>query len=246
MDRLSLLGVLLALGAVFGGQLLGGGQLDTLLNGAAALIVFGGTLGAGLLQFSVSEGHRALSMLSWVFTPPVLNFAAGTEKVVSWSTQTRRFGLIGLEKQAEQEKDAFLRKGLQLIADGNDKESIRDIMEMELNIREQRDLQAARVYESMGGYAPTIGIIGAVMGLIHVMSNLAAPEALGAGIATAFVATVYGVGLANLVLLPIAGKLRSVIHQRYQYHEMMLEGFLSIVQGHNPLAIRLRLESYLR
>ncbi|MFT5721346.1 MAG: chemotaxis protein MotA [Motiliproteus sp.] len=246
MDRLSLLGVLLVLGSVFGGQLMGGGQFDTLLNGAAAIIVFGGTLGAGLLQFSLPEARRALSMLRWVFSPPRLNFAAGTEKVVSWSMQTRRFGLIGLEQQAEQQQDAFLRKGLQLIADGNDKESIRDIMEMELTISEQRDLQAARVYESLGGYAPTIGIIGAVLGLIHVMSNLAAPEALGAGIATAFVATVYGVGLANLVLLPIAGKLRSIIHQRYQYHEMMLEGFLSIVQGHNPLAIRLRLESYLR
>jgi chemotaxis protein MotA len=246
MDRLSLLGIVLVLGAIFGGQLVEGGQLDTLLNGAAAIIVFGGTLGAGLLQFSLPEARRALAIASWVFSPPTFNFSEGTEKVVSWSIQTRRFGLIGLEKQAELENDDFLRKGLQLIADGSEKEAIRDIMEMELNLREQRDLQAARVFESMGGYAPTIGIIGAVMGLIHVMTNLSAPETLGAGIATAFVATVYGVGLANLVLLPMAGKLRSTIHQRYQYHEMMLEGFLSIVQGHNPLAIRLRLESYLR
>lgn len=246
MDRLSLLGILLVLGAIFGGQMVDGGQLDTLLNGAAAIIVFGGTLGAGLLQFSLPEARRAVHMLSWVFSPPALNFAQGAEKLVGWSMQSRRFGLIGLERQAELEQDLFLRKGLQLIADGVEKETIRDIMEIELNIREQRDLQAARVFESMGGYAPTIGIIGAVLGLIHVMSNLSDPETLGSGIATAFVATVYGVGIANLVLLPIAGKLRSIIHMRYQYHEMMLEGFLSVVQGHNPAAIRLRLESYLK
>tara|TARA_R110001583_G_scaffold17262_3_gene70011 strand:- start:3838 stop:4578 length:741 start_codon:yes stop_codon:yes gene_type:complete len=246
MDRLSLFGILLVLTAIFGGQVIEGGQLDTLFNGAAAVIVFGGTLGAGLLQFSLPETRRALNMLSWVFSPPSLNYLEGADKVVAWSAQSRRFGLIGLEKQAELEADEFVRKGLQLIADGSEKEVIRELMEMELNVREQRDLQAARVYESMGGYAPTIGIIGAVMGLIHVMTNLSSPETLGAGIATAFVATVYGVGIANLVLLPISGKLRSIIHQRYQYHEMMLEGFLSIVQGHNPVAIRMRLESYLR
>ena len=246
MDRLSLLGILLVLLAIFGGQLAEGGSIDTLLNGAAAIIVFGGTLGAGLLQFSFPETRRALGMLSWVFSPPRLDFSQGVEKVVGWSIHARRFGLIGLEKQSELETDDFLRKGLQLIADGNEKETIRELLEIELNVREQRDIQAAKVFESMGGYAPTIGIIGAVMGLIHVMTNLSEPDTLGSGIATAFVATVYGVGIANLVLLPIAGKLRSVIQQRYQYHEMMLEGFLSIAQGHNPLAIRLRLESYLR
>ena len=246
MDRLSLFGILLVIVAIFGGQMVEGGSLDTLLNGSAALIVFGGTLGAGLLQFSLPEAQRALGMFGWVFSPPGLNFEHGIDKIVGWSMQARRYGLIGLEKQAELDSDAFLQKGLQLIADGTEKEAIRDLMLMELNIREQRDLQAARLYESMGGYAPTIGIIGAVMGLIHVMTNLSAPELLGSGIATAFVATIYGVGLANLVLLPISGRLKSIILQRYQYHEMMLEGFLSIAQGHNPLAIRMRLESYLR
>lgn len=246
MDRLSLVGILLVIVAIFGGQLVEGGSLDTLLNGSAALIVFGGTLGAGLLQFSLPEAQRALGMFGWVFSPPRLSFEQGIDKIVGWSMQARRYGLLGLEKQAEIDSDEFLQKGLQLIADGNEKEAIRDLMLMELNIREQRDLQAARLYESMGGYAPTIGIIGAVMGLIHVMTNLGSPDMLGSGIATAFVATIYGVGLANLVLLPIAGRLKSIILQRYQYHEMMLEGFLSIAQGHNPLAIRMRLESYLR
>ncbi|WP_421866683.1 flagellar motor protein [Motiliproteus sp.] len=246
MDRLSLLGILLVLIAIFGGQMAEGGSVDTLINGAAAIIVFGGTLGAGMLQFSFPETRRALGMFSWVLSPPKLDFPQGVEKIVGWSMHARRFGLIGLEKQSDLEEDDFLRKGLQLIADGNEHESIRELMELELNVRELRDLQAAKVYESMGGYAPTIGIIGAVMGLIHVMTNLDSPETLGSGIATAFVATVYGVGIANLVLLPIAGKLKSLVQQRYQYHEMMLEGFLSIAQGHNPLAIRMRLESYLR
>lgn len=246
MDRLSLLGVLLVLTAIFGGQLAEGGRLDTLLNGAAAIIVFGGTLGAGLLQASLPETRRALGMFGWIFKPPQFDFHQGSERLVSWSIHARRYGLVGLERQAELENDDFIRKGLLLIADGSEREQLRELLEMELNLREQRDLQAARVYESMGGYAPTIGIIGAVLGLIHVMANLSDPDTLGAGIATAFVATIYGVGLANLLLLPIAGKLRSLVHRRYQFHEMMLEGFLSIAQGHNPLAIRLRLESYLR
>ncbi len=246
MDRLSLLGALFALIAIFGGNYIEGGHIDTLINGAAAVIVFGGTLGAGLLQTPVADMRRALSLSRWVFLPPELDFNQGIEKVVGWSMHARRYGLLGLEKQAESEEDEFLKKGLQLIADGGELDAIRDILEVELNIREQRDLQAARFFESMGGYAPTIGIIGAVMGLIHVMTNLAEPSALGSGIATAFVATIYGVAIANLFLLPVASKLRSVVLTGYQYREMMLEGLLAIAQGHNPIAIRVKLEGYLK
>lgn len=246
MDRLSLFGAAFALVAIFGGNLAEGGHMDTLLNGAAAVIVFGGTLGAGLLQTSSQDMQRALKMVGWVLDPPVVDFNQGIEKVVGWSMHSRRYGLLGLEKQADLENDAFLRKGLQLIADGGEPEVVREILEVELNVREQRDLQAAAFYESMGGYAPTIGIIGAVMGLIHVMTNLADPETLGAGIATAFVATIYGVGLANLFLLPLASKLKTIVASEYQYREMMLEGMLAIVQGHNPVAIRVKLEGYLK
>src|SRR5690606_37323280 len=131
------------------------------------------------------------------------DFDAGIQKVRAWSAHARRYGLLGLEQQAETEADPFLKKGLQLLADGTEQDMIRDIMEVEMNVSEQKDYQASKFFESMGGYAPTIGIIGAVMGLIHVMTNLADPESLGSGIATAFVATVYGVGLANLLLLPM-------------------------------------------
>ncbi|MEH6625212.1 MAG: flagellar motor protein [Motiliproteus sp.] len=246
MDRLSLVGAIFALAAIFGGNYIEGGEVDTLINGAAAVIVFGGTLGAGLLQTSAADIRRAFNIFPWVFIPPDLDFNQGVEKVVGWSMHARRYGLLGLEKQAEVESDDFLRKGLQLIADGGELEVIREIMDVELNVREQRDLQAARFFESMGGYAPTIGIIGAVMGLIHVMSNLADPSSLGSGIATAFVATIYGVAIANLFLLPVSSKLRSIVSSGYQYREMMLEGLLSIAQGHNPAAIRVKLEGYLK
>ncbi len=245
MDRLSLFGILFALIAILGGNIAEGGALDTLYNGAAAVIVLGGTLGAGLLQTSMQDMRRALLLSRWVLQPPSIDFRQGIDKISEWGAQARRSGLLGLEKQAELENDQFLRKGLQLLADGGEPESVRSVLEVEMNIREQRDLQAARVFESMGGYAPTIGIIGAVMGLIQVMTNLADPESLGSGIATAFVATIYGVGLANLLLLPIANKLRSIVLMEYQYREMMVDGLLAIGQGQNPANIRLRLEGYL-
>ena len=246
MDRLSLLGIVIGIAAIFGGNMLEGGHVDTLLNGAAAVIVFGGTLGAGLLQTSLSDVQRALQILRWVVVPPEEDFYQGIDKVVGWSMHSRRYGLLGLEKQAELEGDGYLRKGLQLVADGTEPQQVRDILEVEINIREQRDLQGARFFECMGGYAPTIGIIGAVLGLIHVMTNLADPETLGSGIATAFVATVYGVGAANLLLLPVSSKLRGVVLRQYQYREMMLEGLLAVVEGQNPMAIRSRLEGYLK
>ncbi|WP_207062448.1 flagellar motor protein [Motiliproteus sp. SC1-56] len=246
MDRLSLFGLILALLAILGGSLFEGGSLSTLFNGAAAIIVFGGTLGAALLQTPLVDLQRALGLFRWIFGPPRLDFNRGIEKVVGWSVHARRYGLLGLEKQGELENDPFLRKGLQLIADGGEPEVVREIMEVEVNVCEQRDLQAIRFYESMGGYAPTIGIIGAVMGLIHVMTNLGNPTSLGLGIATAFVSTIYGVGIANLFFLPVASKLRSIVFRQYQYREMMLDGMLAIVQGHNPGAIRVKLEGYLK
>ncbi len=246
IDRLSIAGVLIAILAIFGGNFLEGGHIDTLLNSAAALIVIGGTIGAGLLQTAREDLVRAFHISRWVFRPPQIDFRAGINKVVSWSLQARRQGLLGLEKQAETELDPFLKKGLQMIADGNELDVVRNVMEVELHIREQRDLQAAKFYEAMGGYAPTIGIIGAVLGLIQVMSNLSEPDALGSGIATAFVATIYGVGFANLILLPIASKLRAIVFREYQYREMMLDGMLSIVQGQNPIAIRVKLDGYLQ
>jgi chemotaxis protein MotA len=181
----------------------------------------------------------------WILTPPARDLDATIRTVVNWSQVARREGLLGLEGLTENEADPFARKGLQLLVDGNEPETIRNTLEVELAAREHRDLASAKVYESMGGYSPTIGIIGAVLGLIHVMGNLADPSQLGAGIATAFVATVYGVGLANLIFLPMGNKLKSVIQEQTQYREMLITGLLGIAEGENPMNIELRLRGYL-
>ncbi len=181
----------------------------------------------------------------WIIFPPANRLQAGINQVIGWSTIARKEGLLGLEQIADMESDFFARKGLQLLVDGSEPEAIRSILEVDLLTRESHDLMAAKVYESMGGYSPTIGIIGAVMGLIHVMGNLADPSMLGTGIAVAFVATIYGVALANLFLLPVANKLKSVVLQQSRYREMLLEGLLSIAEGENPRSIEMKLEGFL-
>lgn len=245
MDILSVIGLLLALVAIIGGNHLEGGHIGALVNGPAALIVVGGTLGAAFIQTPLAVFKRALSMLGWVFRAPRAPFREGIGQVVNWSNTARKEGLLGLEASADMEPDLFARKGLQLLADGCEADTLRSILEVELITRENRDLRAARVYESMGGYSPTIGIIGAVMGLIHVMGNLADPSMLGSGIAVAFVATIYGVALANLFLLPVAAKLKAVVLEQSRYQEMILEGLLSIAEGENPRSIEMKLEGFL-
>lgn len=246
MDILSIIGIILAFAAIIGGNMLEGGHTDQLFQLTAFLIVVGGTLGAVMLQTSIPVFLRALSMLRWIFFTPRVDIEGTMEKLVSWSQMSRREGLLALEEASEIEEDLFSRKGLQLLVDGNEPETIRDVMETEIQLMENFELQAARVYEAMGGYSPTIGILGAVMGLIHVMNNLADPSKLGSGIATAFVATIYGVGLANLFLLPTAGKLKTVVQKQILQHEMMLEGIVSIAEGENPRNIESKLQSYLR
>lgn len=244
MDFLSIIGIFIALLAILGGNWLEGGHVASLLNGPALAIVLGGTIGAILLQTPVPIFIRAMRMSGSVFRPPRLPVTVTISKLVEWSQIARRDGLLGLENATQSEKDRFIRKGIELLVDGNEPEVIRNVLEVELDSRESLDLQAARVFEGMGGYAPTIGILGAVMGLIHVMQNLGDPEKLGGGIATAFVATIYGVGLANLFLLPFANKLKNQIAQRTLYMEMVIEGIVSIAEGENPRHIESKLKGY--
>lgn len=246
MDVLSLIGVVLGFAALLGGNFLEGGSLGSLYNGPAMLIVIGGTIAATVLQTSRPLLTRSLVMLRWVITPPYVGMQDGIDKVIGWSMKARKEGLLGLETLAEKEPERFARKGLQLLVDGSEAESIRSILEVELDYREQRDFDAARVFESMGGYSPTIGIIGAVMGLIQVMTNLEDPATLGTGIATAFVATIYGVAFANLLLFPIANKLRGAVKDRSRYEEMMIDGIIAIAEGENPRSIELRLRGFLQ
>ena len=246
MDILSLIGVIIGFGALLAGNFLEGGSWQSLINGSAALIVFGGTLGAAVLQTPKSALQRALPMLVWVVKPPAVMFERGIQKIVKWSMSARKEGLLGLEAIAETESDTFARKGLQLLVDGSEPETIRRVMETDLFVNEQRDQDAINFFESMGGYSPTIGIIGAVIGLIHVMRNLADPNELGPGIAIAFVATIYGVAFANLLLLPIANKLKLFIHQQSQFRELVIEGIIAIAEGENPRAIETKLNGFLQ
>ncbi len=245
MDVLSLVGLVMAFVAIIGGNYLEGGHIAGLLNGPAALIVFGGTLGAALLQTPVSHFKRATQILSWVIFPPYANLSSAINNVIGWSMTARKDGLLGLEAIADAELDPYAQKGLQLLVDGVETEDIRSIMEVDLYTQEDRDLNAAKFFECMGGYAPTIGIIGAVMGLIHVMGNLADPSQLGSGIAVAFVATIYGIGSANLLFLPIASKIKTMVIRQSRYREMLLEGILSIADGENPRSIELKLQGFM-
>ena len=245
MDVLSILGVLLGFIAVLGGNFLEGGQLASLINLPALVIVFGGTLGATFLHFPPKIILHSLKVLLLIVVPRKLVLKKQIDQVVKWSALARKEGLLGLEVIADRESDPFSRKGLQLLVDGNEPEVIRDCLEVELNTIEHKEMQAAKVYEAMGGYSPTIGIIGAVVGLIQVMQNLANPELLGAGIATAFVATIYGVGFANLFFLPISNKLKLQAYALIQAKELMLEGITAIAEGENPRNIELKLSGYI-
>ena len=245
IDVLSFLGILVALLAIFGGNWLEGGHVDSLINGPAMLIVVGGTVGAILLQTPIGVFIHALRLSGRVFIPGKLDMDGTIQKIVMWSNIARKEGLLGLETIAEEEADPFIRKGMQMLVDGNEPEVLRDTLEMELDANEQHDNQAAKVFESMGGYSPTIGIIGAVMGLIHVMQNLADPSKLGSGIATAFVATIYGVGLANLFFLPFAAKLKTQTQNITKYRELVIEGVVGIAEGENPRNIESKLNGFL-
>jgi len=245
MDILSFLGVIIGFGAILGGNYLEGGHIDSLFNGPAAVIVIGGTFAAILLQTPLKVLMRGIVMLRWVFIPPYVSIDDGIEKVISWSMRARKEGLLGLEASVEKESEQFSEKGLQLLVDGAEPEVIRNVLELDLISKERFDLSCAKIYDGMGGYSPTIGIIGAVMGLIHVMSNLADPSSLGSGIATAFVATIYGVALANLLFFPIGSKLKGLVQSQSQYREMLIEGLVAISEGENPRSIELKLRGFI-
>lgn len=246
MDFLSFIGVILAFMAILGGNWMEGGHVGALVNGPALAIVFGGTLGAILLQTPLETFVRALRMSGTAFFRERLDHEEVIKKMVNWGNVARREGLLSLEDIVEHEPDLFVRKGMQLLVDGGEPSVIRELLEVELEAREEEELRAAKVFTAMGGYSPTIGIIGAVMGLIHVMQNLADPSKLGAGIATAFVATIYGVGLANLFFLPLGSKLRHQVADRVQYYRMTTEGIIAIAEGENPRLIEIKMQGFLQ
>jgi chemotaxis protein MotA len=242
MDFLSIFGILLAVAAILFGQHLEGGHVGMLVNGPAILIVVGGTIGATMLQSPLPVFVRALAMLKWIFVPPPRELEKTQKELVQWSRIARKDGLLGLENIVQKVPNHYARKGLQLLIDGNEPEIIRETLELDSAAREMRDLQAAKVYDGMGGYAPTLGILGAVIGLIHVMNNLSEPSLLGEGIAVAFVATIYGVGLANLMFIPAGNKLKALIREESREQEMIVVGMIAIAEGENPRIVESRLQ----
>ncbi len=245
MDILSIIGLVLALAAILVGAVLKGAGLMALVSGAAFMIVIVGTVASIFIQTPLSVMRRALKIFPWIMRPPTRDGKQLISRIVEWSNIARKQGLLGLEPMILREPDEFVKKALQLVVDGSEPESISTVMYVDLNMREHADATAAKVFEGMGIYAPTLGIIGAVLGLMAVLQNLADPSKLGHGIAAAFTATVYGIGLANLFFLPVAAKLKNIIARQTQFREMVIDGMLSIAQGENPRAIEAKLQGYL-
>jgi len=244
-DFATLGGILLALGGIAGGLLMDGGKIKDVAQVSAAIIVLGGTIGAVMITTPLSVLIRAGKQLGSMFFSKTESVSEKVDEIIDFATQARKNGIVSLESRAAGIQDPFLKKALELAVDGIEPAKIRDIMELEIVLFEQNAEAEAKVYEAAGGYAPTIGIIGAVLGLIQVMQHLADIDEVGRGIAVAFVATVYGVASANIFFLPTASKLKARAHELVRTRELMLEGILGIAEGINQKLIKIKLEAYL-
>jgi chemotaxis protein MotA len=244
LDFATIGGIAVALGGIAGGLILEGGSIKDVGQITAAIIVLGGTLGAVMVNTPMDVLRGASKRLLTIFVQPDASPDDISEEIILYATKARKHGIVSLEQDADGVDDPFLRKALNMAVDGTDLQELRNMMELEIGIEEQRVEAEAKVFESAGGYAPTVGIIGAVMGLIQVMKHLANIDEVGHGIAVAFVATVYGVALANIFLLPAANKIKARAYQETERRELILEGVVGIVEGLNPKLIRTKLEIY--
>ena len=245
MDIFAILGCVIGIVFILWAQAIEGGNVGQLVQVTAAMIVFGGTAGAVIASFPVSDLINSLAMLKDVVLPPKINFESLISEIVGFATKARKEGVIVLEKEAKNASDGLLTLGLEAVADGADPSLVQGMMENQIAQLEEKVEKGAKVYESAGAYSPTLGIIGAVMGLIQVMQNLSDPSKLGAGIAVAFVATIYGLFAANLVLLPISSRLKFSFKKLFLAKEIMLEGILAIQAGESPALIERKLKSFL-
>lgn len=246
MDPAALVGLLLAVVALVGGFVIEGGHAAALLKPTAALIVFGGTIGATITSFSLQDLKVIPKLLTVAFLRNLPDPAETIELIVRLAEEARREGLLYLENRLEEIGDPFLRKGIQLVVDGTDPDLVRNILEVEIFSIQDRHQTGAGIFEAAGGYAPTMGIIGTVMGLVHVLSTIESPETLGPAIALAFIATLYGVASANVLWLPIAAKLQNLSKKEILLRQLMLEGIVSLQAGYNPILIRERLTAFLK
>jgi chemotaxis protein MotA len=245
VDVSTVLGLIVAIGSLVLGFLLEGGHLGGLVNISAALIVFGGTFGATCISLPMTQILSIPALLRQVIFSPALKPQEAIHQLVALSKVARRNGLLALQSEMEKVSDPFLRRALQLVVDGNDPEDVHHTLELELLAQERRHAGGEAVFASMGGYAPTLGVLGTVMGLVHMLAQLDEPGKMGPAIAAAFIATMYGVGSANVVFLPLAGKLKANSQSEMQVRELVREGILGMQAGANPLALEERLTSFL-
>lgn len=249
MDIATAVGLLLGLGGVFGGAILEGVHLGVLFKFSAFLIVGIGTTGATIMSFSWDAIKEIWPILKKAFRKQELDPTAIVTQLVGFATKARREGLLGLEEEAEAITDPFLKKGLQLVVDGTDIEMIRNIMETDIAFLESRHKVGEGIYGTLGGFSPTLGIIGTVLGLIHALAQMgeggATGEDLAGAIATAFIATFYGIAFANVIFLPISFKLKQNSQQEVLLREVMLEGILAISAGDNPRIVEEKLKAFL-
>lgn len=246
MDKATLIGLILGIGAVIGGQTLEGGHVGSIMQITAAIIVFGGTLGAVFISYPFQDVISSFKEVKKIIKEPPLNPSQVIKQITQYANKARKEGILSLEKELKAIEDQFLKKALTLAVDGVEPHMIRETMATELEYLDEHGKIHSKVFKSAGGYAPTIGILGAVLGLIHVMENLNDPSKLGVGIATAFVATVYGVGSANLLFLPMSNKLEVRHRHEMILKEMILEGIVSVATGENPRLIEEKLNSFLK
>src|SRR5438105_7968511 len=244
MDKSSIAGIALALGGILLGLMLEGGKLTQILQPTAAMIVLGGTMGAVMLQFPLKVVFAAFRRLGYVFVDPSQDPRELIGEIVTYANKARKGGIVSLDAELETIRNPFLKKSLMLAVDGTEPQEIRKMMELELDNQAEHEEHIPRVFESAGGFSPTIGIIGAVLGLIQVMQHLDDISEVGKGIAVAFVATIYGVGMANIFFLPCAGKIKLRVRQEQIQREMTLEGVISIVEGMNPRMIETKLMGF--
>jgi chemotaxis protein MotA len=245
VDKSTIVGIFLAVGGIVAGLLIEGGKIAQILQPTAAMIVFGGTIGAVMVQFPMPVVIQAFKQMAHVFLDKDEDPTQVIKELVNYAQRARRDGIVSLDAELANIKDPFLKKTLMLAVDGTDPQELRKMMELELDNQAEHAEKIAQVFESAGGFAPTIGIIGAVLGLIQVMQHLQNIDEVGRGIAVAFVATIYGVGSANLLFLPSSGKLKIKSRQEQVWHEMTLEGVISILEGMNPRMLETKLLGYL-
>ena len=245
MDKSTIAGIVLAAAGILGGMTIEGGKIAQILQPTAAMIVIGGTLGAVLISFPMPIVMKSMGRLANVFMDKENNLDGLVKEMVGYAQMARKEGIVSLDKELDKIQDPFLKKSLMLAVDGTEPEELRHMMELEMDNEAEREEKIPAVFEAAGGYAPTIGIIGAVLGLIQVMQHLDNINEVGRGIAVAFVATIYGVGLANIIFLPSAGKLKIKIREEQTGREMVLAGVLAILEGMNPRMVETKLRGYL-